>query len=168
MRFVILCLLACLGAPVEAQGTQAAPDALLEAGHCVASAPGDWLNIARDNPYTVELGYAAQEKAGSGGDPLYLIEFTTPTHSQGFAFVFDARGKGSHRELTLESRTGFRQTVDGTQRVTLVNPPLGGIHTEQETLAAIQKVGFHTWKVPVADLRKGGRSVSCKTAEAVR
>ncbi|HZZ38601.1 MAG TPA: hypothetical protein VFE06_05675 [Acidobacteriaceae bacterium] len=168
MRFLVLFLLGCLGASVEAQDAEAPPDLLVEAGHCVATADGDWFDLSRDEPYSVELGYIEGEKSDSGGDPLYLIDFTTPTHSQGFGFAFETRGKGSHRELRLEFRTRFQQTVDGTQRVNLVDPPFGGVGTHDEMVAAIRQVGFHTWKVPVADLREGSRAVSCKTADAVR
>lgn len=168
MRFLIVCLLACLGALVEAQTTEV-PSELLDAGHCVATARGDWFDVGRDNPYTLELGYvSAADKSSSDNDALYLIHFTTRTHSQGFVFAFATHGKGSRRELMLESRTRFQQTVDGTQRVELVNPPLGGVGSQDEILSAIQEVGFHTWKVPVADLRNGGRAVACRTAEAVR
>ncbi|MGA7525194.1 MAG: hypothetical protein WBW84_22285 [Acidobacteriaceae bacterium] len=162
MRFLVLCVLACLGASVEAQNSAPPPDVLLEAGHCVATADGDWFDVSQDQPYALDLGSV------SGRDSLYLIDFTTPTHSQGFAFVFQSRGKGSHRELMLDFRIGFRQTVDGTGRVNLVNPPLGSIGTDDAIVAAIQQIGFHTWSVPVAELRDHSKSVSCSTAGALR
>jgi hypothetical protein len=168
VRFLVFCLLGCCGASVGAQNSEAPPDLLSEAGHCLATADGDWFDLSRDDPYALELGYVEGEKSSSGGDSLYLIDFTTPTHSQGLAFAFETRGKGAHRELMLDFRTRFQQTVDGTQRVNLVNPTLGGVGSHDEIVAAIQQVGFHTWKVPVADLRNGSRSVSCKTADAVR
>ncbi|MGA8530419.1 MAG: hypothetical protein WB622_11945 [Acidobacteriaceae bacterium] len=169
MRFFAVCLLACLGASLEAQSNELVPDPVLEAGHCLATADGDWFALSPENPYAVELGYESGSQSSSGDDSsLYLIDFTTPTHTQGFAFAFLTHGKGSHRELTLESRTRFQQTDDGTRRVNLVDPPLGGLSSHDETLAAIQQVGFHTWKVPIAELRKRARSVSCATADAVR
>jgi len=164
MRILIFCVVACLGASVEAQNTAPPPDALLDAGHCVATAQGDWFGIAQENPYALELGAVS-----SGGEgELYLIDFTTPTHSEGYAFGFASRGRGSHRELTLEFRTRFQQSVDGTQRVNLVDPPLGGMDAHDGTLAAIEQVGFHTWKVPVAELRGYAGGGSCSTSGAVR
>jgi len=163
MRFLVICAVACLSASVEAQNTAPPPDALLDAGHCVAAAQGDWFGIAQENPYALELG-----SVSGGGDELYLIDFTTPTHSEGYAFAFASRGRGSHRELTLEFRTRFRQSVDGTQRVNLVDPPLGGMDAHDGTLAAIEQVGFHTWKVPVAELRSHSSGASCTTSGAVR
>jgi hypothetical protein len=167
MRFLVLCLFACVGAAVEAQTTEAPPD-LLDAGHCLVMADGDWFGLAADKPYSLELGSVATNKSDSGVDSLYLIDYTTPTHSQGFAFVFATRGKGSHRELLLEYRTSFQQTVDGTGRVNVADPPLGSLGARDGILAAIRKIGFHTWKVPVADLENRSKSASCKTSDAVR
>jgi hypothetical protein len=164
VRFLVLSLLVCLGGYVKAQNAQVPPELVVEAGHCVATASGDWFDLSRDDPYELELGTVTGGQSGA----LYLIDFTTPTHSQGFAFAFEAHGKGSHRELELESRTSFRQTVDGTQRANLVDPPLGGIRSHDEILAAIQEVGFHTWKVPVTELRNGSGVVSCRTTGALR
>jgi hypothetical protein len=168
VKFLVLCLLAIVGASVEAQNADPPPDLVLEAGHCVATADGDWFDVSHDSPYALELGAVYGGDLGSGGDSAYLIEYTAATHSRGYAFAFQTRGKGSHRELTLQFRTSFQQTTDGTQRVNLVDPPLGGMGTHDEILAAIQHVGFHTWKVPVADLRNGSRSVGCRTEGAVR
>ncbi len=167
MRFLVFCLFACLGAMVEAQ-TPEAPSDLLDAGHCVATAEGDWFGVSRDRPYALELGYAATDKSASGVDSLYLMDYITPTHSQGFAYVFAIRGKGSHRELLLKYRTSFEQTVDGTGRVNLADPPLGGLGDRDGILAAIRQIGFHTWKVPVAELQNRSKSASCRTSDAVR
>lgn len=164
---LVLCLLACFSVLVEAQSSEPAPpDAVVEAGHCVATADGDWFGLSPDNPYELDLGYASG--AGFGRDSLYLIEFTTPTHSRGYAFVFQTHGKGSHRELTLEFRIQFQQTEDGTQRVSLIDPPLGGVGTQEETITAVRQVGFHSWRVPVAELRERGKSAACSTAGALR
>lgn len=166
MRCLFLILVASLAAQIEAQTRQNAPDLVREAGHCVATAQGDWFGLSPENPYELELGISGDE-GNSESDSIYLIDFTAPTHSQGYAFAFESRGRGSHRELTLEFRTRFQQADDGTQRVSLVDPPVGGIRSNAAILAAIQKVGFHTWRVPVAELR-GGSGVSCVTANALQ
>lgn len=168
MRILVFCVIACLGASVEGQNTAPPPDALLDAGHCVATAQGDWFGIGQENPYSLELGVSSVSETNGGDGELYLIDFITPTHSEGYAFAFAARGQGSHSELTLEFRTRFQQSVDGTKRVNLVDPPLGGMDAHDGTLAAIEQVGFHTWKVPVAELRDHSLSGSCRTSDAVR
>jgi hypothetical protein len=162
-----------------AQISEPPPDTLLDAGHCLAATDRDWLDVARERPFEVELGYVSAEKSESGkAVPLYLIEFTTPTHTDGFVFVFLSRdkeshsdflkrNKESHSDLLLQSRIRFHQSDDGSQQIRLVDPPLGGVGTQDAILAAIQKVGFHTWKVPVADLVHHAGAVNCDTAEGV-
>jgi hypothetical protein len=154
----------------------------MDAGHCLAADHRDWLNVASEKPYEVELGLVASEKADSGKAPIYLIQYTTPTHTEGVAFAFESRGKDSHRklvpfvgrgqdphrDLVLQFQTQFHQTDDGSQKVSLVDPPLGGVATQEEILAAIQQVGFHTWRVPVANLRNYSGSAQCNLAEAAK
>jgi hypothetical protein len=145
------------------------PDALLDAGHCLAADHRDWLDVASEKPYEVELGLVSADKAEAGKEtPVYVIEFTTTTHTEGFAFAFVSRGKDSHhRELLFQSRTRFHQTDDGSQQVSLVDAPLGGVGSQDDILAAIRQVGFHTWKVPVAKLRNYSGTTHCDMSEAV-
>lgn len=167
MRCLVVVFLASCCSCLCAQITEPPPSALLDAGHCLAADHRDWLDIAAEKPYELELGLVSANKSDSGSEkPLYLIEFTTPTHTQGFAFVFLSRGKDPHRDLLLQFRTRFHQTDDGSQQVNLIDPPLGGVGTQDEILAAIRKVGFHTWKVPVATLQNHSGSVHCDTADA--
>jgi hypothetical protein len=101
-----------------------------------------------------------------GDSGLYLVEYSDLAHKRGFVYAFASHGRDPHRELLLRYRTGFRQSDDGTRQVSLVDPPLGGIATHDEMLAAIQAVDWRTWRVPVMDLKShsGGR---CYTADAL-
>jgi len=162
-----------------AQMSEPPPGALLDAGHCLAVDNRDWLDVAREKPYDVELGYVSANKSDVGKEaPFYLIEFTTPTHTEGFAFVFLSRGRETHRDflkrskesnrdLQLQFRTRFHQSDDGSQQVNLVDPPLGGVGSQDDIVAAIKQIGFHTWKVPVADLQHHSGSTQCDMAEAL-
>ena len=87
-----------------------------------------------------------------GEEQLYLVEYTNEAHSRGSVFVFLALGKESHRALRLEYKAAFRRSIDGSRRLELVDPPLGGIWTQEQLLSAIRKVGFETHTLSVADL----------------
>jgi hypothetical protein len=167
VRCLFYLLLAGSSAALSAQIQEPPPSQLLDAGHCLAAASQDWLDVAGSRPYEVELGYVSAGKSGSADDSFYLIDYTTPTHTEGFAFVFQTGGKDPHRSLLLQYRTRFRQTDDGSQRVSLVDPPLGGIGTQDDILAAIKQIGFHTWTVPVAALKSHASPVHCETAEGI-
>lgn len=173
----LLCL--CANAAAPAQITTAPPDDLLDAGHCLATAHQDWLGIAQMHPYEIELGYADDPKAYHGDDLLYIVQYTTPTHSEGTVYTLLAHGKDpvhtllthskeSHRVLRLQSRTAFRQSEDGSAQVELVDPPLGGIWTQDRILAAIHQVGFHTWSIPVMDLQNRSTGVECESDSSVQ
>lgn len=166
MRCLVALFLAASSTFLCAQMSERAPDTLLDAGHCLAADHRDWLDVMRAQPFEVDLGYVPADKSDSGKSPLYVIEFTTPTHTAGYAFAFLSHGKDSHRDLLLQFRTRFRQADDGSQQVSLVDPPLGGVGTQDEIIAAIHQVGFHTWSIPVADLKNHTGSVRCETAEA--
>ena len=173
MRCVLLLSFLSFTPFLFAQMSEPPPGPLLDAGHCLAADNHDWLDVAHENPYAVELGFVSTDQSGFGKSepasvPLYLIEFTSATHSQGFAFVFLSHGKNQHRDLQLQFRVPFRQADDGSQRVNLIDPPLGGIGTQDDIVAAIRKIGFHTWKIPVAQLRKQAGAVHCDMTEAIQ
>lgn len=163
MKTLAAVVFVCLSLVVCAQTTERPPDVLLAAGHCLAAADGDWLAIGHDNPSQVELGMFSPRKGDSG---LYLVEYSDLVHSGGFVYAFASRGRDPHRELLLRYRTAFRQSDDGMRRVSLVDPPLGGIGTHDEILAAIHAVDWRTWRVAVTDLKShsGGQ---CNTADAL-
>jgi hypothetical protein len=161
LRCFSFILLACLSTAVAAQIQEPPPDPLLDAGHCLASAHEDWLGLAQYRPAEVELGYVTDEKSSPGQELEYIVQYTTRTHTEGTAFAFLAKGKDPHRVLRLQFKVGFRQSDDGTQQLQLVDPPLGGIGTQDQILSAIREVGFHTYAVLVGDLQSRPGSVQC-------
>jgi hypothetical protein len=163
MRCFPIVLLACLSVAVPAQIQEPAPDPLLDAGHCLASAQQDWLGLNQTYASQLELGYIADSKTVPGQDLLNIVEYTTRTHTDGRVFTFLAKGKDPHRVLRLQFRTAFRQSDDGSRQLELVNPPLGGVGTQDQILSAIRQVGFHTYSIPVGDLRTRSASVQCES-----
>lgn len=167
MKCLPLLLLACAWAALPAQITDPPPDELLDAAHCLATASQDWLGLAKDNPAQLEMGYVSDNKSYPGQDLLNVVDYTTRTHSAGMVFNFLTKGKDPHRILRLQFRTRFRQTDDGTQQLELVDPPLGGIWTQDQVLSAIRQIGFHTYTVPISDVFNRPRGVQCESSSAV-
>ncbi len=169
---LFLCAAAC------AQLAVPPPDDLLDAGHCIAIAQQDWFGIAQNHPLDLDLGFVSDPKAYQGNDLLYIVNYTTPTHSEGRVYTllahgrqpvhnFLSHGKDSHRVLQLQYRTAFRQSDDGSQQIELADSPLGGIWTQDRILSAIHRVGFHTWTIPVADLQNRSSAVQCESGSGV-
>lgn len=161
MKCFFSILLTLLSTAATGQIKEPAPDQLLDAGHCLATVPGDWLGLAQYRPADVELGYVADTKSYSGQELDYIVQYTTPTHSAGTVFAVLATGKGPHRVLRLQFKTAFRQSEDGSQQIQLVDPPFGGIATQEQMVFAVRQVGFHTYTVPVADLQNRP-SIQCE------
>lgn len=158
MRFLVPLLLLCSCA---AAAQEPPPDLLLDGGHCLVTARQDWLSLGHRRPAALELGSVADDKAYPGADLLYLVNYAISTHARGTVFVFLVKGKDPHRVLQLQYRVGFRQTVDGSQQISLEDPPLGGIGTADDMLAAIREIGFHTWTIPVDTLARHSADIEC-------
>ena len=148
----LVCLtLVCLPTALRAQAPEPLPEPLFDAAYCLANSGHDWLGLAHDASQ-LDLGYVIEPSPYRGEEQLYLVEYTNEAHSRGSVFVFLALGKESHRALRLEYKAAFRRSIDGSRRLELVDPPLGGIWTQEQLLSAIRKVGFETHTLSVADL----------------
>ena len=166
MRCLLL-LFASLAAPLYAQLSEPPPEQLLDAGHCLATAHEDWLHLKTEQPYELELGYVDDTRTYPGQTLLYVIDYTTPIHSEGMVFAFLMHGKESHRILRLQYKAGFRQSVDGSQQIDLVDPSFGGIWTQEQIVSAIHQVGFHTYSIPVATLVNLSDPADCESDAGV-
>jgi hypothetical protein len=164
MRCLAILLLTCFC--TAAQVPEAPPEQLLDAAHCLAATNQDWIRGAHHNAAELELGYVDDAKSYPGQELVYLVDYTTPTHSAGQVSTFLERGKAAHRVVRVQLTIAFRQSDDGSQRIELVDPPLGGIGTQDEVVAAIRKVGFHTYTVQVGDLVN--RATQCESESAVK
>jgi hypothetical protein len=158
--------LTCLSPTLQAQMTGPPPEPLLDAAHCLATAKTDWLGLTNDAS-EVELGYASGPGSWQGGDPFYLVDYSSPVHSQGSVFVFVVRGKAPHRALRLEYKVQFRQSDDGSQQLELIDPQFGGISTQDRVLSAVREVGFHTYAIPVTGLLLPSNKFACESEEGI-
>jgi hypothetical protein len=185
VRFFLILLLTCLSAGAQ----EAPPDLLVDAGQCLGAAKHDWLDLAHRKAETVELGSVERDEtaqvapdsdtrpagavAHRSEQMLYVVDYITPSlsegtafpHSEGMVFPFLVGGDKHRRVLRLLFTTRFRQVFfpdDASQRIELVNPPLGGIGTQDEIFSAIRQIGFETFKIPVTQLQKPPDSVSCE------
>ncbi|HEX4068095.1 MAG TPA: hypothetical protein VHZ09_18900 [Acidobacteriaceae bacterium] len=163
MRCLVLILLVCLVPAARAQEPGPAPKLLLDAGHCLATAQGDPLQLASRQAAQVELGYVVDSKSLTGADLLTVVNYTVPTHARGTVFTFLAHGKDTNRTLRLQYSVDFRQSDDGSQQIELVDPPLGGIGTQDAALSAIRQIGFRTYALPVSGLQAPSSSVQCES-----
>ena len=163
MRIFVCILMAALSGTAAAQLPP--PDLLLDAGECLVSSPQVWLGSQREST-ALELGSVTDTKSYRGDTLLYLVDYTLSTHAEGIVYVFLVEGKSSRATLHLEYSVPFHQTDDGSQRVTLEDPPFGGLASEAAVLYSIHHTSFRdTWTIPVTDLARHSDHVQC-TSEA--
>lgn len=166
MRCLALILLACCVPAMDAQEAAAPPQMLLDAAHCLVTAQGDPLQLAPRHAASAELGYVADPKSLPGATLLTVVNYTIPTHARGTVFTFVVHGNKSHRALQLQYSVAFRQSDDGSQKIDLVDPPFGGIATQDEAISAIRRIGFHTFTVSVSPLLAASGDVQCESQAA--
>lgn len=160
-------LLAGLAPAIRAQEPGPPPKLLLDAAHCLAAAQGDPLNLTSRHATQAELGYVTDAESLRDARLLTVVNYTVPTHARGTVFTFVVHGSDAHRTLQLQFGVGFRQSDDGSQRIQLVDPPFGGIATQDEALSAVRRIGFHTFMVPVAPLLAPDKSVQCESQQGL-
>lgn len=128
------------------------PRLLVDAAQCLATSKEDWLDLGRRKPTDLEMGLATDNKSYPGEQLLYVVDFASPMHTSGTVATFLVDGKEPNLTLRLQYNVHFVQSDEGASIVHLVNPPFGGIGTQQHVVDAIHKVGFQTWTIPVQSL----------------
>lgn len=162
MRFFALFLLLGCSAALDAQEPGPPPKLLLDAAHCLATAPGNLLHLA-PQVASIELGYVEDDQSYPGQESLIVLHYTVPTHARGTAFRVMAEKKSKHPLIRILYGVGFRQSDDGSQRVSLTDPPFGGIGAQDQILDAIHHIGFHTYSVPAASLLAPSDASRCQS-----
>lgn len=141
------------------------PRLLLDGAHCLATDKQDWFGLAQHIPSDLNLAYYIDTKSYPGTDLLYIMDYTAPIHSAGRAFALLVDGKEPRFVLRIQYGVQFRRAVDGTGRVELINPSMGGIWTQEHLIAAIREVenGEPTFTVPYAGLLISPDPISCQS-----
>jgi len=156
---VILTFSFCAGALRAEQP----PALLVDAAQCLATSKEDWLELGHRKPTGLEMGLVADDKSYPGQQLLYVVDFASPLHTSGTVSTFLVDGKEPHLILRLQYNVHFVQSDEGASSVQLVNPPFGGIGTQQHLVSAIHKVGFHTWTIPVQSLVTTPNAAECQS-----
>lgn len=162
MRYLAVGLLLSLPATLLPQQPPP-PKLLVDAAQCLATSKEDWLSLGRRKANEVEMGFVTDTKSYPGEQLLYIVNFTTPLHTSGLVATFLADGKEPHLTLRLQYKVNFRQSDDGSQRVELINPPFGGISTQERVISAVHQVEQRTWTIPLSPLVTQPNVADCES-----
>lgn len=156
---VILTISFCAGALYADQP----PKLLVDAAQCLATSKEDWLELGHRKPTDLEMGLVTDDKSYPGQQLLYVVDFASPLHTSGSVATFVVNGKEPHLILRLQYNVQFVQSDEGASNVRLVDPPFGGIGTQQHVVNAIHKVGFQTFTIPVQSLVTKPNAAECQS-----
>ena len=139
------------------------PKLLVDAAQCLATSKEDWLQLGRRKPTDLEMGLVTDDKAYPGERMVYVVDYSSPLHTAGSVAAFIVEGKEPSPTLRLQFNVRFVQSDEGASNVSLVNPPFGGIGTQQHVVQAIHKVGFQTWTIPLRSLVTTPNEAECQS-----
>jgi hypothetical protein len=117
-------LLMCLGATVHSQ--EQAPRLLVQAAQCLAVKNF----LPPSTPTRLTFGYLLEEKSYPGEKVLYLVNYPTPTRSNGLAFTIFLTEHDDRQVFNIQNNASFVLSKDGLNGVSFLDPPLGGGWTQ--------------------------------------
>lgn len=149
-------LIVCVAA--NAQSQQQPPELLLRTAQCLAVKK--FLPPSKSARLT--FGYFFDEKSYPGDTVIYIVEYATPTRSNGHVFtVFLADAKG-RQEFSIQNNASFVLSKNEPSGVSFLDPPLGGTWTQAHLAAAIQQIEKQRrFRIPVKLLSSPDRSFTC-------
>lgn len=144
---------------------------LRQAGHCLVEGPGAKKLLHHDRK-ELNLGYFVDTTAYPGEKTLYVVDYEESNHSKGpakgLAFVFFVGERDSRRVFRLENNASFVRRKRGGG-IDFVEPPLGGVWTQEHVQAAIEHVDQQgTIEFRVKELKEKFPDVRCESYSDAR
>ena|SRR5437763_1681986 len=112
------------------------PATLMRAMHCIKSGDRDWLSSPLSEQNTLRVGFIRDTTSYPGERHLVVAVYQSISDGQ----VFDLReeSNGKKHLLTIENNGKF--SITGKGKIKFVDPPLGGVWTQQFLEASIIKI----------------------------
>jgi len=150
---VVVALVATVQAQVKP------PKLLIHAIQCVAAKK--FLSSSKVPKLT--FGYLLDEGSYPGRKVVYVVEYTTPSRSNGqvyAVFVTEHRGR---QVFNVQNNAKFVLSKDEPNGVSFVTPPLGGIWTHEHLSLAIREIEKQPrFVISARDLSSISESITCE------
>lgn len=151
-------LLFCLGATVYSQ--EQTPQLLLHAAQCLEAKK--FLPSSKATKLT--FGYFLDEKSYPDDRVIYVVKFAAPARSDGLVFAIFLTEHDGHQAFYIQNNASFVLSKDEPSGVSFVNPPLGGMWTQEHLTSAIKQIEKQPrFTIPVKDLSSMDTSISCES-----
>jgi hypothetical protein len=131
-------LLTYLGATAHSQ--EHSPQLLFSAAHCLA------VKNFLPSPKNTRLimGYLLDEISYPGEKVIYVVNYAASARSSGLAFALFLTEHDGNQEFNIQNNASFALSTDGFDTVSFVDPPLGGIWTQDHLASAIKQIEKQT------------------------
>lgn len=126
-------LFVCLSAPVLARKP---PPILMDAVRCLAVKH----NFPSSKSTTQSFGYLVDDKSYPGEKVLYIVNYMASDEPNGFVFVIFLTQRDGRQVFNIQNNATFSLSEDDVDGITFLNPPLGGVWTQEHLALAIKKI----------------------------
>lgn len=150
-------LFICLSAPVLARKP---PPILMGAVRCLAVKH----NFPPSRSATRSFGYLIDDKSYPGEEVLYIVNYTAHDKRDGFVFVIFLTQRDGRQVYNIQNNATFTLSEDDVDGITFLNPPLGGVWTQEHLALAIKKIEKRPkFSVPVKAFLSASVSDICES-----
>jgi hypothetical protein len=134
-----------------------APKLLREAAQCLVAKT--FLGAGALN-----LGYLVDTRSWPSEEALYVVSYTGSSRSRGYVFTIFVQQENGHRILHIQNNAKFARAKKGIEGVDFVEPPLGGVWTQEHLVAAIKRIeGQPRFVISPAELKTGFPLADCQS-----
>jgi hypothetical protein len=162
LALILLCLGFSSAARPQYQSDQS-QTLLRQAAHCLATSGPDSKKLLKGKSKVLSFGYYLDPTSYPGEEALYLVSYEG---SKGLAFIFFVGEKDRHRVFRLENNASFVRKKKGIE---FIEPPLGGIWTQEHLEAAIEHIEQEPkMELSIKDLREKFPDVRCESYSDAR
>jgi hypothetical protein len=155
---IAILLLISLSANVRSQ--EQTPQLLTQAIHCLAVK--SFLPSSKTKK--LSFGYYFDEKSYPGEKVLYVVNFASPTRSNGLVFSLFLSQDNNHQVFNIQNNASFVLSRDDVHGVSFVNPPLGGVWTQERLANAIDQIEKQPrFSIPDRVFLAEDASISCES-----
>lgn len=112
------------------------PAVLTNAVSCLAKKNNFPLSSKSDGTF----GYWLDTKSYPGESVIYVVNYINDEPKKGFVFVIFFSRNGDTQSFNIQNNATFLLSEEKSRSVKFVNPPLGGLWTQEHIVYAINKI----------------------------
>ena len=155
---LVVLLLSCIAATAWSQ--EPTPQLLIRAAHCLSVKNF----LPRSKATALTFGYLVDEESYPGEKVIYVVTYAAPTKSKGLVFAVFLTEHGDYQVFNIQNNASFVLSKNDIHGVSFVNPPLGGVWTQERLASAIERIEKQPrFTIPVRDFLASDTSTSCES-----